>query len=57
MNDQPIQCPKCGRRTDFMESDQMQEHRCLNPLCSHIFLVTEDNLFSMAYWEDESRMI
>jgi len=36
--DQPVECPKCGHRTEFIEVDhQMQQHKCKN--CSYEFFL------------------
>ena len=36
--DQPITCPKCGSRTDFIElADDKQQHQCLS--CKYEFFL------------------
>ncbi|MHA2218071.1 MAG: hypothetical protein ACXACY_19220 [Candidatus Hodarchaeales archaeon] len=37
-NDQPTTCPKCGRRTEFIEiTDDKQQHKC--PSCEFEFFI------------------
>ena len=47
INDQPVTCPKSGVRTDILldlshVNGQPQIHKCLNDMCSHLFVVEED---------------
>lgn len=41
-NEQPTGCPKCGARTEFIETiiDEMlvQHHHCPQPLCKYKFI-------------------
>lgn len=39
-DDQPVTCPSCGSRTDFIDLGKgMQNHECLDPNCKKKFLV------------------
>ncbi len=44
LNDQPVTCPHCGARTDFIldlshTRSKIQVHRCLSAACQFEFVV------------------
>ena len=47
MSDQPVNCPKCGARTDFQEIskdeaiDVIQIHQCFDEKCQYKFVLME----------------
>ena len=42
--DQPMTCPACGSRTDFVDTPNgMQYHKCLNVSCGKVFFAAEDD--------------
>ena len=42
--DQPMTCPACGSRTDFVDTPGgLQYHTCLNASCGKTFLTAEDD--------------
>jgi hypothetical protein len=41
LTDDITTCPKCGARTDFVDTggpDDEQEHACLSPACRYVFI-------------------
>lgn len=43
LTDQPVECPKCGSRTEWMEVDELHQlHTCLNPECGYFFAAEWD---------------
>lgn len=44
-NENPITCPKCGARTEWVELEReprSQEHDCLNKQCLYKFIMEYD---------------
>jgi hypothetical protein len=60
MTDQPEERAKCYSRSEILAAFKLDNLstvlcKCFNVDCGYMFLVQEDDYFSMDYWMDENR--